>query len=447
MRVALPVGWFRERWLWAAGVLALGWPSCRWFVARLGDGGDEPWGLLALAGAVAVAVAGERRPLGNWQMAAGAGLALLSRAELVGSTSLIAASLVAVGLWAVLLERRVWVGQLGLFLLALPLIASLQFYAGYPLRALVGEAGALILRGLGQAVEAEGTTLLWRGEQVAIDAPCSGLRMLWSSACVACGLIALLCLDTRRALRLLQFTGLAALVANVARNVALFYVETGLVEVGDWAHDGVGLAVFGADLGLVAWRANALAGGGSGSRWTWAMGALAAGAACWAALALRTGPRPEEAAWAMEDSSLRAEGWQPLALDERTRGYAEGFAGELGVYERGGATLTLRSVGVATRRLHPAADCYRAWGFRIQELPLVRDGAGRHWSRFAAERDGVALEVRERISDGEGGSWTDHSSWYWAAALGRTRGPWQAVTVAEPVAVASPQVFARAALR
>jgi hypothetical protein len=26
--------------------------------------------------------------------------------------------------------------------------------------------------------------------------------------------------------------------------------------------------------------------------------------------------------------------------------------------------------------------------------------------------------------------WTDASSWYWAAILGRTRGPWLAVTVA-----------------
>ena len=31
----------------------------------------------------------------------------------------------------------------------------------------------------------------------------------------------------------------------------------------------------------------------------------------------------------------------------------------------------------------------------------------------------------------EGGSFCDVSAWYWAASLGRTRGPWWAVTVVE----------------
>jgi hypothetical protein len=47
-----------------------------------------------------------------------------------------------------------------------------------------------------------------------------------------------------------------------------------------------------------------------------------------------------------------------------------------------------------------------------------------------AQKDGRVRRVCERIYDGQGKAWTDVSSWYWAAMVGRTRGPWFAVTVA-----------------
>jgi hypothetical protein len=49
-----------------------------------------------------------------------------------------------------------------------------------------------------------------------------------------------------------------------------------------------------------------------------------------------------------------------------------------------------------------------------------------------AERGAERLRIRERIIDAGGATWTDISSWYWAALLGRSRGPWWAVTVIEP---------------
>jgi len=52
---------------------------------------------------------------------------------------------------------------------------------------------------------------------------------------------------------------------------------------------------------------------------------------------------------------------------------------------------------------------------------------------FNAARDGRQLRVCERIVDAAGVSFTDTSAWYWNAALGRSRGPWLAVTRAAPI--------------
>lgn len=35
--------------------------------------------------------------------------------------------------------------------------------------------------------------------------------------------------------------------------------------------------------------------------------------------------------------------------------------------------------------------------------------------------------------DAQGGGFTDASAWYWAALLGQSQGPWQAITIASPL--------------
>jgi hypothetical protein len=81
--------------------------------------------------------------------------------------------------------------------------------------------------------------------------------------------------------------------------------------------------------------------------------------------------------------------------------------------------------------LHPAADCYRASGYRIESIRVERDAQARHWRCFAALRDGAGLRVCERITDGSGRDFTDTSAWFWAALTGHSRGPWLAVTTAQ----------------
>jgi hypothetical protein len=74
-----------------------------------------------------------------------------------------------------------WVlpGVVMLLSLALPWVATLQFVAGYPLRVVVAMGAEKVLRLMGVLVTREGTDLWYEGVAVGVDAPCSGIRMLW----------------------------------------------------------------------------------------------------------------------------------------------------------------------------------------------------------------------------------------------------------------------------
>lgn len=94
--------------------------------------------------------------------------------------------------------------------------------------------------------------------------------------------------------------------------------------------------------------------------------------------------------------------------------------------------LVLRRVEQPTRMLHPAADCFRGLGYRIERTQLERDAQQRLWRCFEAQgTDGRRLRVCERIVGEDGTAFSDPSSWFWSAVLGRSHGPWQAVTVVE----------------
>jgi len=109
------------------------------------------------------------------------------------------------------------------------------------------------------------------------------------------------------------------------------------------------------------------------------------------------------------------------------------FPGRVGRFSDGQREIILRWVTQETRKLHTSSDCFKANGYQIKALPIKREGEAL-WSRFVAMRGDVRLEVAERIYAPAGGQWSDVSAWYWAAQLGRTHGPWWAVTVASQAA-------------
>ena len=228
------------------------WPVWHWYVARMTDGSDEPWGVAALVAALLLTWPSRRtRALRTDDRLLWAAVLLtfayavsvpfappLFRAAL--AMSALACSWVSVaGLRNKLAPVAV------LFALSLPVIASLQFYLGYPLRALTTTGAALTLNVLGFGVDRAGTSLLWQGHSVLIDAPCSGVRMLWTGAALAC-VVALYreSIGWRSLMTLLLLTSVAALLANVLRAAALFILETRSSSVSDLLHTMVGVATF-----------------------------------------------------------------------------------------------------------------------------------------------------------------------------------------------------------
>lgn len=130
-------------------------------------------------------------------------------------------------------------------------------------------------------------------------------------------------------------------------------------------------------------------------------------------------------------SSFEGSLLSPLPLAEREAGFVRDFPGRVARFTDGRREIVVRWVVEPTRRLHPGADCFRGLGYAITPAESERDALGRRWGGFRAVKGAQTLRVRELIVSFDGRSWSDVSSWYWPAALGRSKGPWWAFTVAE----------------
>jgi hypothetical protein len=158
-------------------------------------------------------------------------------------------------------------------------------------------------------------------------------------------------------------------------------------------------------------------------------------AAALLACALLPLARLSPAASATSDAGEWPTEWQgrplrPLALSAVEERFAARFPGRIARLTDGEQVLVWRAVRSPTRMLHPAADCYRGLGYRIEQARLEADAQRQMWRCFVAERDGQRLRVCERIVDAQGRIYTDASNWFWAAQLGMSTGPWQAITTA-----------------
>ncbi len=122
---------------------------------------------------------------------------------------------------------------------------------------------------------------------------------------------------------------------------------------------------------------------------------------------------------------------QPLPLNQGELRFENEFPGRIGKFSDGTREIAIRWVTEPTRMLHPAADCLQGLGYAVTPQPLFIDAANQRWGCVLAVRHDQTIRVRERIYDGAGREWTDVSSWYWAALLSQTNGPWWAVTIAE----------------
>jgi hypothetical protein len=141
-------------------------------------------------------------------------------------------------------------------------------------------------------------------------------------------------------------------------------------------------------------------------------------------------PRPAPTAFPGWPAQYDGRTLVALPLGAREAAFARDFPGRVGRFHDGRRQLVLRYVDRATRKLHPASDCFRGSGYAVAPRPVRRDADGRRWSCFGAARAAESLLVCERIDGPGGASWSDVSTWYWSALAGC--GPWWAVTVVEP---------------
>jgi exosortase/archaeosortase family protein len=133
----------------------------------------------------------------------------------------------------------------GLVALSLPVLPSLQFVLGLPMRVVSAAMTVALLKLQGVAVERQGTHLLWNGDMIQFDAPCSGVNMLWAGL-----MLTLMACVLWRARALFTIVAILAslmltLLANVLRTTSLFFVEAGLlIGMPAWSHEAIGLTAF-----------------------------------------------------------------------------------------------------------------------------------------------------------------------------------------------------------
>ena len=239
-------------WIWLALLAAALWPTWLWMGQRMLDRSDDPLGLLALT-ALSLLVWQQRRRLRPaprlvWLALALAGAiaATLSQGLLPSLVvALPALTALAAGLCAFLPGKVASAPVLGLAVLSLPLLASLQSYAGYPLRVITAEASRWLLM-LGHEVERSGASLLVDGRLVIVDAPCSGVQMAWFGYFSACAVTLYLARGNRAFLTRLPAVSVLVLGGNIVRNTVLVAAETSGSHVPGWVHEGVGLLVLAA---------------------------------------------------------------------------------------------------------------------------------------------------------------------------------------------------------
>src|SRR5262249_32305090 len=136
------------------------WPVWRWYLNRMGDSSDEPWGVLALVAAVLLLCRDGSREarLSRYQFKTVVALGIVYTVTFAAVPPLVRdiLAVLSIGITgsALLSQKTIHLGLVGLLILSLPLIASLQFYLGYPVRFVTTQIAAALVSFSGFAVEA-----------------------------------------------------------------------------------------------------------------------------------------------------------------------------------------------------------------------------------------------------------------------------------------------------
>jgi len=235
--------------LFLPGQILAFWSVWGWYLNRMLDGSDEPWGILALVTVILLVI-----KKGIWKAPSTITLVISAVIAIIYIVSygylppLIRGVLAVIALGfsisSICYRKTMQTGVIGLMLLSLPLIASLQFYGGFPIRVITAFVSSHLLGLVGYNVQPQGTLLYWLGEVIAVDAPCAGIKMLWA------GLYLNFTLATWHQLSFIttwlstSFTLFSVFIGNICRATLLFFTESGLVHAPEIAHQAIGMLVF-----------------------------------------------------------------------------------------------------------------------------------------------------------------------------------------------------------
>ncbi|MEZ0275717.1 MAG: exosortase/archaeosortase family protein [Roseimicrobium sp.] len=436
-------------------------PVVAWYMRRTTDGSDEPLGLVALAAAMWFLWRQRREiSLQRSVLCLGALILCLAQVLLLHRAPLALGALSILTIASAMRSQNSRSGIVALLLLSLPLLASLDFYAGYPMRLATAEISARLLQLFGIDVVRAGVLLQHKESLIGVDPPCAGVRMLWTGLFVSAFLAARQRAGAWHTLTLL-FTAVACvLLGNALRAAILFFPESGIVGWPHWTHEAIGLGMQAVLLGGLLFadarlartpRAPASKHGvnqvSSARLPTPGMCArflvVTSFAVCcgmfwmghsWAAASQKP---------ALDESRDKAEIWpvtfdgvplERLSLSAREDQFTRSFPGAIARFRCGDAEIIMRHATQATRRLHSSADCLRAMGYQINHEPVYRDPDGRIWGCFRAVSAGASYIVTERITSIRDAdrSFTDVSAWYWNAVWHPGEGPWLAISVMRP---------------
>lgn len=246
-----------------ACVCAATWHAWRWYLNRIWVAPEEGAALvLSLVFVAALALrqrkGGTPGPAIVLPWAAVSGALMLYAASFYTPLPPIGRAAIAIStalacLYSGLIGSRPPIAFWGLICLSLPVLPSLQVTFGYPLRIVSAAATVSLLNAQGLDVARQGTFLVWRGEMVQFDAPCSGINMLWAGLIIAFMGCVSQRFGTGRTALAVAACVVFTLAGNILRASSLFYVEAGLIAgIAPSVHEAIGIAAFVlAALGLI----------------------------------------------------------------------------------------------------------------------------------------------------------------------------------------------------
>jgi len=223
------------------------WPVWNWYGLRLRDSTDELWGLVALLSAIVIFfLSNPKIKEIRWGLSAFFILIYATLFHFVPPLvrAIFAMTAITLFLRSFQSEKPVLFQIWGLLLLSLPIIPTMQFYLGYPLRIIVGSISSMLLQLSGFPVFRDGVCLNWNNNLIWIDAPCSGIKMLWAGFFLTFLLSYFYKLSIKKTIEMMFISFAVILFGNILRSTALFFVEGGIFSFPSWFHVGTGIVAF-----------------------------------------------------------------------------------------------------------------------------------------------------------------------------------------------------------